>query len=93
MATLLGSMIDAQSGSSWFMQQRVGAAVEGTGIADGGNYADAFAIEFSRELMALGAFVFMPKSVEEIVTTKMKFGSRIQVAPLAVYVLLTVLYW
>lgn len=92
MAKILGSMVQAGSVNTMYMRDRVPAAVEGTGITDG-SYADAFAIEFSRELMALGAYVFMPQGVSDIVTTQQKFGSRIQVAPLGVYVGLTLLYW
>lgn len=74
-----------------YIRTHVPDAVDGTGLQSG-NYADAFALELSRELLGLSASIYMPADVVSIVTSTQTFGSRVKVIPLTLYVLVTLLY-
>jgi len=59
--------------------------VEGTGIKSG-SYVDAYALELSRELIALSALIWEPAPASEVSAYEQVLGSKINVVPLALFV-------
>lgn len=66
--------------------------VDGVGWQGAGNYLESFALEMSRELMAFTAMLWQPEQVLSIQDVAGVIGSRVQIAPLALYVGAVLLY-
>ena len=66
--------------------------VDGVGWQGAGNYLDSFALEMSRELAAFTAMLWQTEQVLSIEDVAQVIGSRVQIAPLALYVGAALLY-
>jgi len=67
-----------------FMEYYIPNNIEGAGLYTG-NYADAYALELSRELAAFSAYIYAPVQVQTIYTYEQQIGSRIQIVPFVLY--------
>jgi len=85
--SLLTAYLDSTYISSFVPQN-----VEGSGLHFGMNYVDAFGLELSRELVAFSASIWQPENVLSISGTKSEQGTRLQIIPLALYVVTVLLY-
>jgi len=65
--------------------------VEGAGLFSG-NYANAYALELSRELAAMTGSIYSSIPVETVNTFEETWGSRIQIAPLVLYLLVVLIF-
>lgn len=80
--------------SSWSnsMAARVSNAVEGSGLVSG-NYSQAFALELSREFIALTGYIYESAETLETHNAILYIGSRLQLAPLMLLVVVLGIYW
>lgn len=70
-----------------------GQRTEGTGLQSG-NFANAYALELSRELLAFSASVYEPVEVVGIQSTDgTVVGARLQLVPLMLFLCASLLYW
>lgn len=87
--SLLAAYID-----STYLQTYVSQRVEGSGYVTGESmpYVDAYAQELSRELVAFSASIWEPAQAISVQNAEQKLGSKVQVVPLALYVLAVLSY-
>lgn len=73
--------------------QRIEQVVEGAGyLGQGQTYEQAFSTELSRQLVGYTAMIWMPEDALSVENATYKLGSRIQIVPFALYVMVVVIY-
>lgn len=76
----------------YFKTPWTGQRTEGTGLQSG-NFAEAYALELSRELLAFSASIYEPRPVSRIMNVDNTIvGSRLQVVPMALFLVWVLLY-
>lgn len=88
MTSLAAAYLDSS-----YVRTYVPQRIDGSGLKNGTmDYVNAFSLELSRELIAFTASIYEPLEVSSIRTVTVKLGSRIQIAPLALYLSAVFLY-
>lgn len=87
MAQLLASVTNIM-----YIPRNIPAVIEGIGLQSG-VYADAYALELSREWMAFASWFYEPAPVLKIQGSRSVLGSSIQLLPLALYIATTTVFW
>lgn len=78
---------------SGYPQTRVEDTVEGAGyLGQGQTYEQAFGLELSRELMAFTGMIWMQEEALSAENATHKLGSRIQIVPFVLYVVVVIFY-
>jgi hypothetical protein len=75
-----------------YIYARLPIVVEGAGLVSG-DYAAEFALELSRELIAMTAYTYKPGQSLEMHTVQSGLGARLQLVPLVLLVTVLVIYW
>lgn len=86
MASLITAGIDNGPISDYVPER-----VDGAGLHSG-SYADAYALELSRELLAFSSMIYEPAAVLGIQNAKQVVGSKVQIGALSLYVFAVLLY-
>lgn len=71
---------------------QVSAAVDGAGLLTGVTYEEAYSLELSKQALARGAYIYESRDVESISKELNIIGSRLQLIPLVIFVLATLLF-
>jgi hypothetical protein len=70
----------------------VSNVVEGAGLVSG-DYVSSYALELSREFVALSASMYEPADVYDAVKLTPGIGAKLQMAPLALLMATVLVYW
>lgn len=68
------------------------AVIDGAGIY-GESYADAYALELSREVLAYSSWIFEPAQVRSVYAVESGLGASLELVPLLLYLATVVLFW
>jgi len=74
-----------------YMENYIPDRVEGAGLYSG-NYADSYALELSRQLVAFSASIYEPSLVQSANDYDQMLGSRLEIIPLVLYLVAIFLF-
>lgn len=74
------------------LAQGIEAAIDGAGRS-GESYADAYALELSREVLAYSSFIYEPAQVESVHSVETGLGAQLELVPLSLFLVTLLLFW